>query len=369
MRQSREKMVKQPDTKMKTLTANKVFTGKEWLGPVEIRIENDIIQSIRYISDSEVQDFKEGFLCPAFIDLQVYGGNGILFSNHQTVEAIQATYDEHSKTGTEFFQITLNCSPSETIFKAIDAANKYQKEGRPGLLGLHLEGPFFNPVRRGAHLEAFVQKPSKELIDAIIHRAGDLRIYMTIAPEMFDDELLDYIIQSPIICSIGHSDASQSQVEKAFRKGIDKITHLFNAQSQWQSRALGIAGTTLLHHEVWASIIVDGLHLDYGTVQLAKELKKARLFLITDAVTNDLSGPYYFSKKDGKFTNDQGILSGSALTMHDAIVNCVNHVGIDLEEAIRMATMYPAQVIGLENEIGTIEVGKKAIFYHWQEWS
>lgn len=352
---------------MKRITASKVFTGKEWLGPVEMLIQHDRIQSIQFISEKEVEHYTTGFLCPSFIDLQVYGGKGILFSNHQTVEAIQATYDEHSKTGTEFFQITLNCSPVESVYRAIDAAKQYQAEGRPGLLGLHLEGPFFNPIRRGAHKEEFVQKPTKAFIDEIIRRAGDMRIYMTIAPEMFEEDLLDYLINSPIICSIGHSDANQLQVEKAFSKGINKITHLFNAQSQWQSRALGIVGAALSHDEVWASIIVDGLHADFGSVKLAKELKKNRLFLITDAVTEDISGPYHFAKKEGRFSNDQGTLSGSSLTMLEAIINCVNHVGIDLEEAIRMGSLYPAQVIGLENELGSIEVGKKASFYHWKE--
>ncbi len=364
---NQEKTVRPLDINMHYITAKRVFTGIEWLGPVKIAFQNDVIRSIEPIAEEQVTTFDSGFLCPAFIDLQVYGGKGILFSNHQTVDAIQATYDEHSKSGTEFFQITLNCSPDTSIYKAIEAARQYQEEGRPGLLGLHLEGPFFNPTRRGAHKEEFVQKPSKQLIDEILYLAGDLRIYMTIAPEMFDEQLLDYIIQSPIICSIGHSDATQEQVENAFSKGINKITHLFNAQSQWQSRAMGIVGTSLLHEEIWASIIVDGLHADFGSVKLAKELKRNRLFLITDAVTDDLSGPYHFAKKDGRFTNDQGTLSGSALTMHEAIVNCVKNVGIDLEEAIRMASLYPAQVIGLEHEIGSLEVGKKAKFYHWKE--
>lgn len=349
---------------MKRITASKVFTGNEWLGPSELLIENNRIQAIRAIQEKEVSDFTNGFICPAFIDLQVYGGEGILFSNHQTVEAIQATYNEHSKFGTEFFQITLNCNPDEAIFKAIDACKQYVLEGRPGLLGLHLEGPFFNPIRRGAHKEEFVQKPTRALIDAILERAGDLPIYMTIAPEMFDDDLLAYIVNSPITCSIGHSEASQIQVERALKLGINKVTHLFNAQSQWQSRALGIAGTTLLNQELWASIIVDGLHLDYGTVALAKKLKKEKLFLITDAVTEDTSGPYFFSKKNGKFTNDQGTLSGSALTMREAVENCVNHVGISIEEAIRMASLYPAQVIN-RTDLGSLEVGKMGAFYHW----
>lgn len=364
---NQEKMDKQPDTKMQTISANRLFTGREWLGPHEIQIEDHRIMAIRPIQTEQVKDYPSGFLCPAFIDLQVYGGEGILFSNHQTVEAIQATYNEHSKSGTSFFQITLNCNLPEAIFKAIEVSKQYQAEGRPGLLGLHLEGPFFNPIRRGAHKEEFVQAPTKELIDEILKRAGDLRIYMTIAPEMFEDDLLDYIQKSPIICSIGHSEANQDQVERAFKKGINKVTHLFNAQSQWQSRALGIAGTTLLYPEIWASIIVDGLHLDYGTVALAKKLKGDKLFLITDAVTEDVSGPYYFSKKNGKFSNDQGTLSGSALTMREAVENCVKHVGIPLEEALRMASWYPAQVIEMDHELGLLEVGKRAAFYHWEE--
>lgn len=351
---------------MKSITANKIFTGSEWLGPSELLIENNQIQAIRPINSQEVVDFPSGFLCPAFIDLQVYGGNGILFSNHQTVEAIQATYNEHSKFGTQFFQITLNCNPEAAIFKAIDACKQYVKEGRPGLLGLHLEGPFFNPIRRGAHKEEFVQKPSKKLIDAILERAGDLPIYMTIAPEMFETSLLEYIANSPIVCSIGHSEATQAQVEQALQLGINKITHLFNAQSQWQSRALGIAGTTLLNQNLWASIIVDGLHLDFGTVALAKKLKNEKLFLITDAVTEDTTGPYFFSKKNGKFSNDQGTLSGSALTMRESVENCVKQVGIPLEEALRMASLYPAQVIK-RDDLGSLAVGKSSAFYHWEE--
>ena len=350
---------------MQIISANKIFTGREWLFQQEIHVENDRIVAIQAVESIDDIQYKEGFICPGFIDLQVYGGGGILFSNHQTVESIQKTYEEHLATGTHFFQITLNCSPKESMWKAIEACLTYIAQGGKGLIGLHLEGPFFNPIRRGAHHETFVQKASIPFIQEILDRAEKLPIYMTIAPEMFEVEVLDFIIQSDIMLSIGHSDATQAQAQNAFDKGINRVTHLFNAQSQWQSRALGIVGTTFIN-DSWASIIVDGLHCDFNSVRLAKELKKDKLFLITDAVTEDLSGPYHFSKTNNKFTNDQGTLSGSALSMLEAIQNCVNYAGISLEEAIRMATIYPAEVANLSHEIGSIEVGKKGAFYHFK---
>lgn len=350
---------------MQIISADKIFTGHEWLYEQEIHVDQGRIIAIQPLAPNTEVQYADGFICPGFIDLQVYGGGGILFSNHQTVESIQKTYQEHVETGTHFFQITLNCSSKESMWKAIDACQEYINKGGKGLIGLHLEGPFFNPIRRGAHKEEFVQKPTIPFIQEIIDRAKSLPIYMTIAPEMFEEDVLNFIIQSPIMLSIGHSDATQEQVQQAFDLGINKVTHLFNAQSQWQSRALGIVGTTFIN-DAWASIIVDGLHCDFQSVRLAKELKGKKLFLITDAVTEDKSGPYYFSKKDQKFTNDQGVLSGSALTMREAIENCVNQAGIPLEEAIRMATVYPAEVVHLSHEIGSIEVGKKASFFHFR---
>jgi N-acetylglucosamine-6-phosphate deacetylase len=348
---------------MKIISANKIFTGHNWLYQHEIHVENDRIVAIQPVEPNTEVQYKEGFLCPGFIDLQVYGGGGKLFSNQPTVESIQKTFEQHVATGTHYFQITLNCSPKETMWRAIEACQEYIQKGGKGLIGLHLEGPFFNPIRRGAHKEEFVQKPNIPFIQEIIDRAKNLPIYMTIAPEMFEEEVLDFIIANPIKLSIGHSDATQEQVQKAFNKGINRVTHLFNAQSQWQSRALGIVGTTFIN-DAWASIIVDGLHCDYNSVRLAKELKGEKLFLITDAVTEDLSGPYHFAKTHNKFTNDQGVLSGSALNMVEAIENCVNHAGITLEEAIRMATVYPAEVANLSHEIGSIEVGKIAEVFH-----
>ena len=333
--------------------ASRIFTGHEWLLNKEISLENGRISAITEGSG----DSSENFLVPGFIDLQIYGGGGILFSNHQTIESIQATFDEHHKTGTVAFQITLNCSPAESMWKAVDA---YKNYAGPGLVGLHLEGPFFNPVRRGAHKEEFVQRPDAAFLEELIERTKGIPTYLTIAPEMFSPAELSLLLNSHIMCSLGHSDATYDQAMDAIDKGVSRITHLFNAMSQWQSRALGLVGASF-QSQAWTSIIADGLHCDFKSLELAFQLKKGRLFLITDAVTNDVSGPYSFLAKDGRFTNEAGVLSGSSLTMIEAIQNCVQQASIPLEEAIRMATIYPAEVANLD-QLGSIEVGKRACF-------
>jgi N-acetylglucosamine-6-phosphate deacetylase len=243
------------------------------------------------------------------------------------------------------------------MWKAIDAYKNYKGEG---LVGLHLEGPFFNPVKKGAHNEAFVQKPSLAFLEELIERTAGVPTYLTIAPEMFSSEELSMLLDSDIMCSLGHSDATYSQAMDAIQKGVSRITHLFNAMSQWQSRQLGLVGASF-DSDAWTSVIADGLHCDYKSLELAYRLKKGRLFLITDAVTNDVSGPYSFLAKEGRFTNEAGVLSGSSLTMIEAIQNCVQKASIPLEEAIRMATVYPAEVANLD-QLGSIEVGKRACF-------
>lgn len=345
---------------MQEIRFDKIFTGSEWIRDKSIVIEDGRIAKI---NPGDGEGAKNGFLCAGFVDLQLYGGGGKLFSNQATTECIRSTFEEHIKTGTVAFQITLNCSPKNTMLQAIQACKNYQGKG---LVGLHLEGPFFNPVRRGAHQEAFVQKPDMAFIESLIAETDGLPTYLTIAPEMFESTVLDRLIASPIMVSIGHSEASFEQANAAINQGISRITHLFNAMSQWQSRSLGIVGASFSSN-AWTSIIVDGLHCDFESVKLAKKLKGDRLFLITDAVTNDVSGPYFFSQRDDRFTNDAGTLSGSSLTMQQAVKNCVEKANISLEEAIRMATTYPAQVANLDQDLGSIEVGKRACFIHFSD--
>ena len=201
--------------------ASRIFTGQQWLENKEISVEDGRISAI---SDGQRQA-SDNILVPGFIDLQIYGGGGILFSNHQTTEAIQATFDEHYKTGTVAFQITLNCSPASSMWKAVEAYSNYTG---PGLVGLHLEGPFFNPVRRGAHQEAFVQKPSLAFLEELIERTKGIPTYLTIAPEMFSAEELSLVVKSHIMCSLGHSDATFEQDMNDIDKVVSRIKKMFN---------------------------------------------------------------------------------------------------------------------------------------------
>lgn len=346
------------------IKAPRMFTGREWLSNRVVELDDGEWTSLDSSSSSPVDlDVSSGFLCPSFVDVQVYGGHSLLFSNRPTVESIQATADEHLQTGTTHFQITLNCSPWETMKDAISSCKTYMQNGGKGLVGLHLEGPFFAPSKRGAHVLEFVRTPDRDFCRRVVQETEGLPTYMTIAPEVFDKESLSTLMNSPIMLSIGHSDATFEQATEAFNAGISRVTHLFNAQSQWTSRALGIVGAAMDHPAVRASVVADGLHVDFAGIRLAKKLMGDRLFLITDAVTEDVSGPYFFSKSGGiRFTDENGVLSGSALTMDQAVRNCVEKVGIPLEESLRMASLYPAEVLGLDDKLGTIEVGKEASF-------
>ena len=347
--------------------ASRLFTGAGWLDDQVVEVTQDgKIAAVRDASPSEKEKMSRAdgslptLVVPGFVDLQVYGGQGLLFSNQQTVESIHATFQEHSKTGTVAFQIAMNCNSAASMWSAVEACRSYQGQG---LAGLHLEGPFFNPAKRGAHRDEFVLKPSVQFIEELISRtSGGVPTYLTVAPEMFSDEELALLLRSHIRLSIGHSDASYECATRAINLGANRVTHLFNAMSQWQSRELGVVGAALDSPHCWASVIADGLHVDFRSISLAARLKPGRLFLITDAVTHDTSGPYSFLRANGgtHYADANGVLAGSALTMDKAVRNVHRHADVSLDEALRMASLYPAQAAGLEADLGSIEVGKRA---------
>ncbi|MFC0185068.1 N-acetylglucosamine 6-phosphate deacetylase [Pseudarcicella hirudinis] len=342
---------------MQALKNGKIFSSDQIHQQKAVLTEGNkiigIIDENEIPSHAEIIDLKGLSVSPSFIDLQVYGGGGSLFSSKPTEDSIEKTYIQHRKTGTSHFQITLNCSPTEMMWEAIESCKNYQKSGKKGLLGLHLEGPFFNPVKKGAHIESFIQKPTEAFIQQILEATEGLNTYMTIAPEMFTDAALKLLLDSPVKLSAGHSNATYYQAKEAFSKGIKRVTHLFNAMSPYQSRELGLVGAAY-DSDVWASIIADGFHCDFPAVRVSKKIKGDKLFLITDAVTEDTSGDYKFTLANGKFVDSKGTLSGSALSMIEAIQNCVEKAGISLEESLKMASAYPAQVASVDHELGKI---------------
>jgi N-acetylglucosamine-6-phosphate deacetylase len=354
----------------KVFTNARVYTGNEILEKADIVVENHRIAAItdhaEVGSHAEVINLSGFSIAPAFIDLQVYGGNDKLFNNEPTVETIRATRDAAMKGGTAYFQITLSCSPLETMWKAIDACREYWQEGGEGLLGLHLEGPYFNPEKRGAHPLRHIRIPHPVEVADLIERAEGVVTYMTVAPEQMDEASLNLLLQSNIRISAGHSNATYAQAIAGFDKGIERVTHLFNAMSPLQSRAPGLVGATY-DRKPWASIVADGIHSEFVCVKISKELLRDKLFLITDAVTESQTGDYQFHFAGDRYLNESGTLAGSALTMWQAVKNIVMHAGISLHEALRMAATYPAKVAGIDNRLGKIALNYEAHFVVFHE--
>jgi N-acetylglucosamine-6-phosphate deacetylase len=241
----------------------------------------------------------------------------------------------------------------EVFKKGVDAVRNYWGSGGKGVFGLHLEGPWLNEVKRGAHVKEWIHSPSmEEVIELLEYGKGVIKL-ITLAPDVCSDKVIDLILSCNIIISAGHSNASYEQAIQSFNKGISTITHLFNAMSPLQHRSPGIVGAAFNHEKVKSSIIPDGYHVDFSAVSIAKKIMGHRLFAITDAVAQTNSGPYQHQLVGDKYECN-GTLSGSALTMHKAFKNLVEFAGIGMEEAHRMCSLYPAEVLHCDDQYGKI---------------
>lgn len=341
-----------------------IFTGDAWLMGASIRVENDRIAEIGPLmpenqrrSGDQWQDLKGGYLVPAFIDVQLYGGNGMLFGVNPTVESIKATVEYSRAGGAHLILPTIATNDNSIALRGIEAVRRYWAEGGTGVAGLHLEGPFINPLKRGAHVLEQIQDPTPEAVQTLVEAGRGVIRMMTVAPELFTPELLQYVKDAGIILSAGHSNATFEEATRAFSQGVTTCTHLFNAMSPLTHRAPGLVGAILAHDWVASSIIPDGYHVDGVVIKMAKQLMGERLFIITDAVTESSEGGYMHQLRGDHYTLPDGTLSGSALTMFRAVQFCVNKAGIPLEEALRMASLYPARVLELDSEWGKLAVG------------
>ena len=351
---------------MQTVYINaRVFTGDDILENAGVLVDNQKIiavgTALTVPERAAVVDLKGLSIAPACVDLQVYGGHGKLFNNEPTVETIQKTRESTLQGGASHFQITLSCSPPETMWKAIDACRAYRDGGGKGLLGLHLEGPYFNPEKRGAHPLQHIRVPHPAEVADLIERGQGVVRYMTLAPERCDDASLDLLLKSGFLIAAGHSNARFAEAMRGFDAGIDRVTHLFNAMSPFQSREPGLVGATYAR-KPWTSIIADGIHCDYNALKISKEILRERLFLISDAVTESLKGDYRFRFSGDRYVDEAGTLAGSALSMWQAVKNVVQFAGIPIAEALRMAGTYPATVAGEGHRLGRIAPGYEAHF-------
>jgi N-acetylglucosamine-6-phosphate deacetylase len=343
--------------------ADKIFTGDGWLTDQAVIIEDNTIREITPASsvpaEMMIKNFPGYMLAPAFIDLQIYGAYGKLLAVFPEADALYKLNDYCRSGGAAFCMPTVATNATAVFYQCIDAVKDYWSKGGQGVLGLHVEGPWINPAKKGAHPEQFIYSPTLKQVKELLDYGKDIIKIITLAPEVCSDEIVQYILEQGIVVSAGHSNATYKQGMHGFDQHIPVATHLYNAMSPLQHRAPGLLGAIFDHSTVRSSIIPDGHHVDFAAIRIAKQIMKERLFVITDAVTETDSGIYKHKLVGEKYEAD-GILSGSALKMNMAVRNLVNDCNIDLAEALRMCSLYPAQVMSLDNKLGKIKNGYAA---------
>ena len=352
---------------MKVYHNGRIFTGSEIIDNQCVVVENNKVSAIVHPenmpSQAERIDLYGHLLAPAFIDIQIYGGNEHLFGEFPSVEALAATYDYCRAGGAHHFLPTVATNSEAVMFAAIEAVRDYWAQGGKGVLGLHLEGPYINVSKRGAHIQKFIKNdPSVSDIEKLISVGKGVVKIMTLAPEVCSDDVIDLLQANDIIVSAGHTNATFEEATAAFDKNIGLATHLFNAMSPFGHRAMGVVGAIFAHPKVQVSVVADGYHVDFEAIKIAKKVLGDRMFYITDAVTENTEGVYSHRLEGEKYVVADGTLSGSALTMLKCVQNGVEKISIPLEESLRMASLYPARALGLDKRFGRIEKGFEADF-------
>jgi N-acetylglucosamine-6-phosphate deacetylase len=356
---------------MQTAISNcTIFTGEEKITDAVIIIEQDIIVAIQKEVPHQAKHIDLGGrnIAAGFLDIQVNGGEQFYFSEHLNEAALHDICNASLQYGTTHVLPCLISSSQENILKGIEAVRHFMHTHGEGVVGMHLEGPFINPAKRGAHVKDLVRMPTNIELEEIIKYGCDVIKVMTIAPECFTDEQLDMLIQSGIVLSAGHSDMDYEQACHYFSKGIKLVTHLYNAMNQMEHRAPGLVGATFTNVHVYAPIILDGAHCDYAAAKIALKQKEDKLFLISDAaflgrkISSFSWGNFDATLTDGFYRNKEGNLAGAAISMAEAVQNAVKHLDVPLEKAIAMANVHAAKAIGMENSIGYIKPGYQARF-------
>ncbi|MGL4191849.1 MAG: N-acetylglucosamine-6-phosphate deacetylase [Vibrio sp.] len=352
---------------MYALTNCKIFTGNDVLMNHAVIINDDKIEAVCPIeslpSDIKIIDLNDANLSPGFIDLQLNGCGGVMFNDEITAKTIGIMHKANLKSGCTSFLPTLITSSDENMRQAIAAAREYQKQYPNHSLGLHLEGPYLNVMKKGIHSVDFIRPSDDEMIETMCANR-DVISKVTLAPENNKSEHIEKLVTAGIVVSIGHTNATYTEARQGFESGITFATHLFNAMTPMVGREPGVVGAIYDTPEVYAGIIADGFHVDYANIRIAHKLKGEKLVLVTDATAPagaEMDHFIFVGKKvyyrDGKCVDENGTLGGSALTMIEAVQNTVEHVGIALDEALRMATLYPAKAIGVDHKLGRIKKG------------
>jgi len=312
-------------------------------------------------------DLGGHLLLPGFVDTQVNGGGGVLFNAEPTVDAIREIGRAHRPFGTTGFLPTLISDDLHVVARALEAVRAAIDAGVPGVLGIHIEGPFLNVARKGVHDPTKLRGLDENAIGMLTSLRGG-RTLVTLAPEMTTPDIISKLTAAGVVVSAGHTNATYDQIRTALRHGLTGFTHLFNAMSQLTAREPGVVGAALDDPDSWCGIIVDGRHVDPTVIRIAMRCKRHdRFMLVTDAMPSVGAAKKSFSLQgrmisvaNGVLVDEEGTLAGCDIDMATTVRNAVELLGVDLTEAVRMASQYPAEFLGLGAELGRIAPGYRA---------
>ncbi len=354
---------------LQALGGARVFTGERFLDGHAVLVDGarilDVLPAAGVPADFLRHDLGGGLLAPGFIDAQVNGGGGVLFNQSRTAEGAAAIAAAHARHGSTGLLPTFITDHPDRQAEAVAAIREAVAAKVPGILGIHLEGPFLAAARKGAHDPGLIRPLMDVDVDMLLGTGLDT-VLLTVAAENASPQQIRRLSDGGVTVSLGHSDASYETAMAAADAGARGVTHLFNAMSQLGHRAPGLVGAALDHGGVWAGLIADGHHAHPAALRTALHAKQGtgRLFLVTDAMPPAASSGDTFmlsgrtvTRHDGKLTLNDGTLAGSDLTMDRAVRYAVNHLRQPLSEALRMASLYPAQFLRLDAARGRIAPG------------
>jgi N-acetylglucosamine-6-phosphate deacetylase len=321
--------------------------------------------------DVERLPLHGGLLAPGFIDVQANGGGGALLNDHPSLDCVRRIAESHRKFGTTGLLPTIITDAPEVTEAAIAAVREAIAQGVPGVLGIHIEGPFLDPVRKGAHAEQFIRKMTAKDVEWL-SSVDCGSVMLTLAPNRVAPSLIKSLAEKGVLVSLGHSDATIAEVMPALDAGAQAFTHIFNAMSQMNGREPGMVGAALSDRESFCGLIADGHHVHHAAMKVALAAKrKDRIMLITDAMPSAAGGPDRFElqgrvvkRENGRLELEDGTLAGSDLTMDTAVRYCVNKLNVALGKALRMASLNPAAFLRRDHELGRIAPGYLASVVH-----
>ncbi len=350
----------------------KIFDGEKFIEKNTVLLEKKLIKKVlnfdelteKEFAENEIVDIKGMVLSPGFIDLQINGCGGVLFNDDISEKGLKIMNETNKRFGCTSFLPTLITSPDEKILSAIKTLESIKDLEEIGVLGLHIEGPYISVEKKGIHRPEYIRVLSDEIVQKISNAGKKITRIITIAPEKAEIKHLRTLRKAGIKINMGHSNATYDECEEK-KEYYDGATHLYNAMSPLESRNPGVVGFLFNDDKLSAGIIVDGLHSKFCAVEIAKKIMKERLYLVTDAVspagTTDMKEFMFEGNKvlcvDGKWVSPSGTLGGSTLVMIDGVKNLVKYVNQPLEEALKMATSYPAKFISVNDRYGYIKKG------------